>query len=101
LSHLYIIRAHDMQCYTDSAANSLADLESFVPDEVANFNDVFSWDPVTGSDGYRLYRSVDDPGSVTGGLYWYLVTAYAGACVGTAGEGTGFTRNLSSSANCP
>ena len=102
---------------------------SVVPDEVIS-NDFCSWDPVAGADGYRVYRGLktdlpnlktatadgclryegaatnfdcpfDDPSLAAGKLYWYLVTAYIGACEGSAGEGTGFTRNLSNAGNCP
>ncbi len=90
----------------------------------------FIWDPAATATGYKLYRGVkadlanlktstnegcvrydgastsvslstDDPSSQTGRFFWYLVTAYDASCEGTAGEGTGFLRDLSSSTTCP
>jgi hypothetical protein len=131
VSYLYQVRANNgCGLSTMTTGVSAADNVGTVLDEVASFNNVYSWDPVTGADGYRLYRglkadlpnlktstddgcirydgtamsfdcSSDNPSLVTGKLYWYLVTAYTGVCEGTAGEGTGFTRNLSSSWSCP
>lgn len=87
------------------------------------------WPSATGAAGYKLYRgtqselpnllssanegcyrtvaglsqdcSADDPSSVTGLFYWYLVTATNAAGEGPAGSGTGGARNLSSTTTCP
>ena len=131
VTYLYQVRANNgCGLSTTTTGVSAADNIGTSPDEVSNFDDVYSWDAVSDADGYRLYRgtladlpslmstaadgcvryegtatsydlSGDDPSGATGGLYWYLVTAYTGACEGTAGEGTGFLRNLSSSTTCP
>ncbi len=131
VSYLYQVRANNgCGLSTTTTGMSAADNIGTAPDEVSNFDDVYSWDAVIGADGYRLYRgtladlpnlmnstddgclryqgtatsfdcSSDDPGLLTDRLYWYIVTAYTGACEGTAGEGTGFTRVLSSSETCP
>jgi hypothetical protein len=131
VSYLYQVRANNScGLSTMTAGVSAADNVGASPDEVSSFDNMYSWDSVPGADGYRLYRgtyadlpnlmnlnsdgcirydgaatsfdcSLEDPSLVTGKLYWYLVTAYTGVCEGTAGEGTRFTRNLSSSGACP
>ena len=130
VSYLYRIRAtNGCGLSTTTAGASASDMVSLDPEEVAT-EGICSWQPVTGAEGYKLYRGVradlpnlkngtddaclrymgpstsfdcsgDDPGSEPGKLYWYLVTAYTAACEGTAGNGTGFTRDLSSTGNCP
>jgi hypothetical protein len=99
------------------------------PAEVS-YQGACDWGAIPGTDGYRVYRgtytdlpnlmnlnpdgcvryqgastsfdcSGDDPSLVADRLYWYLVTAYTGTCEGSAGEGTGFTRDLSSKGICP
>jgi hypothetical protein len=129
VSYLYQVRANN-GCglsTTTTGANG-TDTAGTVPAEVGSQN-LCGWASVPGADGYRVYRGLkadlanlknatadgclryegtstsfdcsgDDPGLATGKLYWYLVTAYTGACEGTAGDGTGFTRNLTSSGNC-
>jgi hypothetical protein len=131
VSYLYQVRANNgCGLSATTAGMSAADNVGTAPNEVASFNDVCGWDEVSKAEGYRVYRggladlpnlmnssadgclryegteakfdcSSDDPSSAAGSLYWYLVTAYAGGCEGTAGEGTGFTRNLSSTGSCP
>jgi len=88
-----------------------------------------SWPSAVEAEGYKLYRmerselsnlmstaaegcfidvgalsshdcSADDPSGLPGRIYYYLVTGYNAAGEGTAGEGTGFTRDLSSSTPC-
>jgi hypothetical protein len=89
-----------------------------------------SWPAASRASGYYLYRMVsadlanlqnssnegckrdvgnvtsygcsgDDSSIVTGKVYFYLVTGYNGTGEGSAGGGTGFTRNLSTSTTCP
>lgn len=130
VSYLYRIRVtNGCGLSTTTAGVSAADMVSLDPEEVVT-EGICSWQPVTGAEGYRLYRGVradlpnlmnetndaclrysgpstsfdcseDDPASETGKLYWYLVTAYTSTCEGTAGEGTGFKRNLSATGECP
>jgi hypothetical protein len=130
VSYLYQVRANNSCGFSATTVGmSVADNVSFVPDQVT-FIDFCSWDPVSGADGYKLYRgtyadlpnlmnlnsdgcvrydgtstsyncAAEDPSAVSGRFYWYLVTAYDDNCEGTAGEGTGFIRNLSSFVSCP
>ncbi|HQO20932.1 MAG TPA: hypothetical protein PK747_00225 [Acidobacteriota bacterium] len=90
----------------------------------------YTWDAVAESTSYRLYRGNladlpnlktsspdgcsryegpltacadcggDDPLAASGKLLWYLVTAILDKCEGSAGQGTGFTRVLSSTGKC-
>lgn len=129
VSYLYRIRAtNGCGLSTTTIGISAADVVGLDPEEVA-IEGICSWQPVTGAEGYRLYRGVradlpnlmnetndaclrysgpstsfdcseDDPAYETGKLYWYLVTAYTSTCEGTAGEGTGFKRDLSATSNC-
>ncbi len=88
-----------------------------------------SWPVAAEADGYYLYRirkpdlgnlqdateegcirdlgaassldcSSDDPSGLPNRIYYYLVTGYNAAGEGPAGEGTGFTRDLSSTNPC-
>ncbi len=88
-----------------------------------------SWPAAAEADGYYLYRirksdlgnlqdstdegcirdlgaaysydcSSDDPSGLPNRIYYYLVTGYNAAGEGPAGEGTGFTRDLSSTNPC-
>lgn len=129
IPYLYQVRASS-GCGTSSisAGTSASDTVGTIPPEVASLSSC-SWPSVPGAVTYRLYRgtkatlpdlansspdgciryegaltaadcSKDDPSSVPGRFFWYLVTAVNGTCEGSAGEGTGFTRDLSGSGNC-
>jgi len=129
VSYMYCVRANN-GCGQSATSGCLpaSDTVLGAPGEVPS-TEPGAWSPVSGADSYKLYRGVlaglpnlrsvtadgclrfqgyasscdisaDDPSSVTGRLYWYLVTAVSGPCEGTAGEGTGFTRDLSSTGSC-
>jgi hypothetical protein len=130
VSYNYQVKANNGCGLSAYTAGALAtDTVGAAPDEVVSIG-ICSWNPSAGAEGYRVYRgtkadlpnlktstadgclryegaatsfdcSGDDPGSVTGKLYWYLITAYIGPCECTSGAGTGYERNLSSSGSCP
>ncbi len=90
----------------------------------------YSWDIVAEATSYRLYMGTladlpnlmtstpdgcaryegpltscadcgsDDPSTAVGKMQWYLVTALFEKCEGSSGNGTGFTRVISSTGKC-
>lgn len=129
INYLYQVRAFNgCGASSTSAGTSAADTVGTIPPEVQSLFPC-SWSSVPGASSYKLYRgtkatlpnlmnpsgdgcicyegasttadcSKDDPSSVPGRFFWYLVTASRGACEGVAGEGTGFSRDLSDTGNC-
>jgi len=129
VSYLYQVRATG-GCGASSVTSGVRTMDTAgSPAEVSNLTPC-GWSAVEGATSYRLYRGLkadlpnllnstadaciiyegnstsstacqyDDPSLAAGKLYWYLVTALRGTCEGTAGSGTGFARNLSSSGAC-